>query len=163
MGLVSQFDAPLATFGGLERFAPATVNVGGFPVAVVVSPDGRSAYVLKAGKVVHYLINVATGWLSGKPRATVAAGSEPAAMAVASDERNAYVVNRGDNTVSQYSVDPTTGTLSAKTPATVPTGSGPLAVAVSPDGNSAYVLNNNNDPGPVSQYTVNASAREAKS
>ena len=154
-GVVSQFDAPLATFGGLEPLAPATVKVGGFPGAVVVSPDGRSAYVLKGDKVSQYIINPATGRLSTKSPATVATGSNPAAMAVTSNEQERLRRQQRRQHGLAVQRQPDHGEAKRQDAGDRAHRKRAVAVAVSPDGKSAYVVNNGDHT--VSQYTMNAS------
>jgi YVTN family beta-propeller protein len=151
---VSQYDA---SSGALSPLSPFSVAAGSHPVAIAVSPDAKSVYVVNQGDdtVTQYTINSTTGQLSAKLR--VATGPGPSAIAVSSDGKSAYVTNHNNSTVSQYTIDSTTGQLSAKTPATIGAGNNPLAIALSPDGTSAYVTNDNPFPAAatVSQYTIN--------
>jgi DNA-binding beta-propeller fold protein YncE len=152
-GEVSQY----AIVGGglLSPLAPPTVAAGGVPDRVVVTPDGRSAYVTNSdGTVSQYNVDPASGTLSPKTPATVGAGQTPIGMAVTPDGKSAYVANEliGSGTISQYNIDPLTGTLSPKTPATVAAIAPLVDVAVTPDGKSAYVTSQS--AGSVAQYNI---------
>ena len=146
---VSQYDAGMA--GLLAPLSPPTVDEGGFPLGVAVSPDARSVYVTNTGRgsVSQYDIG-ADGALSPKVPAQVSAGGGPVGVAVSPDGSSVYVVS---GLVFQYDVG-AAGTLSPKNPATVPaTGTAPgYGIAVSPDGSSVYVTNLGSDD--VSQYDV---------
>ena len=160
MNSVSQFNAPLASFQALVPLSPATVGTGGNSLAVAISPDGNSAYVINNDDdtVSQYSIDSSTGKLSPKSPATVATGRNPLAVAISPDGKSAYVTIAGccaRGTVSQYSIAPSTGKLSPKSPATVATGAFPEGVAVSPDGRSAYVTNLTDNA--VSQYSIDPS------
>jgi 6-phosphogluconolactonase len=158
---VRQYDIDSLT-GTLSPKTPAAVAAGDTPVGVVVTPDGKSAYVtnINSGTVSQYDINPTSGALTPKSRATVPTGIGPTnGVAVTPDGRSAYVYNSGvgggdppANAVSQYDIDPATGELSPKTPATVAAGPGSTAsgLAVNPDGKSAYVVNSS----VVSQYSI---------
>ncbi len=155
---VSQF--AIAAGGLLSPLSPPTVATGAAPFDVVVSPDGKSAYVTNTGdeadSVSQYDINPLTGALSPKTPATVAAGGNPEGIAVTPDGRSAYVTNGSaialGNTVSQYDINPLTGALSPKTPATIAAAAGPYGLVVSPDGRSAYATNSLGDT--ISQYNI---------
>jgi uncharacterized repeat protein (TIGR01451 family) len=150
--LVWQFDAPPASSGAVQPLTPQSVQAGGSPFYVVVSPDGRSAYVTNNNNhtVSQYTVG-AGGKLSPKTPATVMAGTSPDGLAVSPDGRSIYVADDGDATISQYSIG-AGGKLSPKTPSTVTTGDGPEGVAITPNGKSVYVANYN--AGTISQYTV---------
>jgi DNA-binding beta-propeller fold protein YncE len=154
---VSQYD--VGPGGKLSPKRPPLVEDIG-PIALAVSPDGQSVYVVtyhNAPTVSQYDV-APDGTLSPKSPPTVAGGGfESSDVAVSPDGKSAYVVNpddlrpygRGD--VSQYDVGPG-GKLSPKRPATVVAGFEPRALAVSPDGKSVYVVNY--DSNNVSQYDV---------
>ena len=158
---VSQYDA---SSGELSRLSPFSVAAGSGPVAIGVTPDAKSVYVVNQGDntVSQYAINQTTGTLSAEFPFTVATGPHPTAIAVSSDGKSAYVTNApgggGSGSISQYTIDSTTGQLSVKTPATIATGVGPIGIALSPDGRSAYVTNEKPfpDPATVSQYTISS-------
>jgi len=117
--------------GLLAPLSPPTVGAGVGPVAVAVSPDGRSVYVTNASSdtVSQYDVGVGGG-LSPKSPATVGTGRFPAEVAVSGDGKSLYVSNEGSDNVSQYDVG-AGGVLSPKSPATVAAGDNPIGVAVS--------------------------------
>ena len=131
---VSQYTID-STTGALSPKA-AVGTFGGNPVAIAVSPNGTSAYVVNffTGTVSQYTIDSSTGSLSPKTPATVtaAAGPGPAGIAVSPDGKSVYVTNTSDNAVSQFTINSTTGALSPKTPPTVAAGGDPTGIVVAP-------------------------------
>ncbi len=79
-----------------QTAAPGTVPVGGFPVAVAVSPDGSCVYVVNSADGSVSVLDTDTGTVT----ATVAVGREPFGIALTVDGRLAYVANSGDDSVS---------------------------------------------------------------
>lgn len=157
-GEVSEYD--VGAGGELTPKAIPSVAAGADPVAIAVSPDGKSVYVANssspgAGGVSEYDVG-SGGELSPKANATVASGAEPYGIAVSPDGTSVYVATfglSGEGGVSQYDVG-AGGELSPKATPTVAAGRGSYAIAVSPDGSSVYVTNSlDND---VSQYDVGA-------
>jgi DNA-binding beta-propeller fold protein YncE len=167
---IAQFD--VGAGGQLSPKNPPIVSVppspqgGRYLIAVAVTPDGKSVYVLdwNENEIFQYDVG-ADGTLSPKdPPSVDSHGLAPFAVAVSPDGHSVYVVDRalqfvGGSGVAQYDVGPN-GVLSPKTPATVATGpflsrgfGSPEGVAVSPDGKSVYVPA---DTGVVSQYDVRA-------
>ncbi len=149
----------------LSPLTPATVATGTEPLAIAVTPDGKSAYVTNRGgappfgrgrTVSQYSINPVTGALSPKVPATVATGTSPTRVAITPDGKSAYVVNEDDNTVSEFNIDPSSGALSPKAPATVAAGGLPFDVAVTPDGKSAYVTDDRTAA--ISQFNIDPSS-----
>jgi len=152
------------TTGLLTPTSPATVQTGGIPFQVVVSPNGKFAYVADnlAGNsttdgVWEYTVNPTTGVLQPTTPAAIPAGAGPTAVAVDPTTTYAYVVNRQDNTVSMYFIDPATGNLTLNASATNPTGTiatgiQPFHIDFDPSGKFLYVTN---EEGPTSIYTVN--------
>ena len=118
--------------------ATPTVAAVGTPVAIAVSPDGKSAYVANngtdgAGGVSQYTVG-AGGALSPMATPTVAAGNGPLGIAVSPDGKSVYVTNStGAAGVSQYTVGADGALTPMATPA-VAAGVEPNAIAVSPDG-----------------------------
>ena len=107
----------------------ATIAVGGEPVDVAISPNGKRAYVAnKDSDSVAVIDTVANAVV-----ATVTVGKEPLGIAVSPDGRHAYVANFGGETVS------TIDTGSNSVVATIPVGKEPDGVAVSPDGSRLLV------------------------
>ena len=154
---VSQFT--ITGSGLLSPLSPVTVEASispNGPLAVAITPDGKSAYVTSSENAVwQYDINQATGALSPKAPGTVATGNglPHGGIAVTPDGKSTYVTNLSEGTVSQYDISPT-GALSPKAAPTVATGKTPSGIAVTPDGKSAYVTNSEDKT--VSQYTINA-------
>ncbi|MBA3260875.1 MAG: YncE family protein [Thermoleophilaceae bacterium] len=148
---VSQYRIGAA--GLLSPFAPATVLAGNSPFWVVITLDGRDAYVTNMvdNTVSHFDVS-SSGMLVAKPP-VLGTGNTPLGLAVSPNGRNIYVANTGSNTISQYDVR-RGGGLKAKTPATVAAGGQPAGAAVSPDGRTLYVGNAADST--VSQYDVGA-------
>ncbi|MGH3937644.1 MAG: YncE family protein [Pseudonocardiaceae bacterium] len=142
--LVSCTNLP-ASNGSALTTAPTTVPVpptvtailpvGSYPRGVVVSPDGRRAYVTNNGSGSVSVIDTA----STAVVATLPVGDNPGAVAVSPDGGRAYVTNFSSGSVSVIDTASTTVT------ATLTVGDGPGAVAVSLDGRRAYVTNNGSD------------------
>ena len=153
------------TTGLLTPTSPATVLYLGWPWQVVVTPNGKFAYVVNnlsggvyTDGVSQYTVNSATG---SPDRRTLwppsPAGNEPTAIAVDPTGSFAYVVNRNDNTVSMFTINQTIGNLTLNTSATIPTGtiatgSEPFRIVFDPTGKFVYVTN---EQSADSIYTVN--------
>ncbi|MEA2682649.1 MAG: hypothetical protein QOK05_977 [Chloroflexota bacterium] len=120
---------------------------GGFsPYGVVVSPDGRTAYVAGQGlgKVgVVTLDGNGHGVLTG----IVDVGYHPTALAMSPDGSQLYVANTDDDTVDV--VDTTTHLVAAVIPVHVldgeALGAGPTSISVAPDGQRLYVALSGDD------------------
>ena len=144
---ISQYDIDPAS-GALSPKDPASVAAGTSGDRIVVSPDGKSAYVSNTfpDGISQYSIDPASGVLSPKGPAAGAASSWGRRIVVSPDGKSAYTIMGGGISaeVAQYDIDPVTGGLSPKTPATVSV-TQPFQVgstyatdlAVSPDGKSA--------------------------
>jgi YVTN family beta-propeller protein len=91
-------------------------------LGVVVTPDGKRAYVANDNSNTVSVIETATNTVV----ATVAVGSAPLRVAVTPDGKHAYVTNDNSNTVSV--IDTATNTVLA----TVAVGKGPLGVGIIP-------------------------------
>ncbi len=138
-GTVSQYDIDPIT-GALSPKTPASVASGtasgtGDTTPIVVSPDGRSAYVTNESgvepSVLQYDIDPGTGRLSPKTPASVATSTQPSNIALTPDGKSAYVTLTFGEEILQYDIDPLTGALSPKTPAAV-AGTHPIGIAVGP-------------------------------
>ena len=152
------------TTGLLTPTSPALVYTGGIPFQVVVSPNGKFAYVADnlAGNnttdgVWEYTINPTTGVLTPTPSIAIPAGGGPTAVAVDPTSSYAYVVNRQDNSVSMFTINPTTGDLTLNATATNPTGAigaglEPFHADFDPSGKFLYVTD---EDGPTTIFTVN--------
>ncbi len=113
------------------------IQVGPFPVAIAITPDGRTAYVVNQLSGTVTPIRTATNTTSAPislgryPRY----GANPVAIAITPDGRTAYVVNYYGGTVTPIA----TATERPGTPIRV--GKFPLAIAITPDGRTAYLVN----------------------
>jgi DNA-binding beta-propeller fold protein YncE len=146
---VLQYDIDPLT-GALSPKTPPGVAAGVTPVGVVVTPDGRSAYVanINSNTISEYNIDPATGNLSPKDPATVATGTGPTdGLAVTPDGKSLYVGNSGISGppgpgpgIWQYDIDPVSGVLTPKTPTVVAwvADSTKAGLAVTPDGRNLY-------------------------
>ena len=115
--------------------AGTPITVGPMPMAIAITPDGKTAYVANEGSNTVTPITVATG-TAGTP---ITVGSTPDAIAITPNGQTAYVANEGSRTVTPITV--ATGT--AGTP--IPVGNAPVAIAITPDGQTAYVVNTSSD------------------
>jgi YVTN family beta-propeller protein len=106
---------------------------GADPVGVVLTPDGRRAYVTvgQNGGPFVAVLDTARGVVT----ATVAVGEVPTLPAMTPDGARVFVPNWGSRTVSV--IDTATDMVVA----TVEVGVGPYSAAVSPDGGMVYVTN----------------------
>jgi DNA-binding beta-propeller fold protein YncE len=111
-----------------------SIDVGGAPLSIAISPDGRTALVTTA----HYdrpgltIVDLLTGEAD-----RVDVGPEPYAVAFAPNGRSAYVTGGGrDGTLTR--VDPGTGRVHAP----IAIGHHPRGLAVHPDGKRALVALN---------------------
>ena len=156
-GDISQYSRNTTT-GLLTALSPATISTGPAgppapdPFDVVISADGKSAYVANQNQNTLALFSrsTTTGLLTAMSPATIYSDS-PTAITISPDGKSVYAPNYTGGTLSQYSRDTTTGALTAMSPATVATGGARGGVAISPDGTAVYLLNN--AAGTLSQYS----------
>src|SRR5262249_29154957 len=136
-GAVSQYDVDPQS-GALTSKTPASVDTGRNPADIVLTPDGRHAYVTNFADdtISQYDVDAATGALVATPGPPADAPGERLGMAVTPDGRSAFAAVQGG--VLQYDIDPATGALTPKATPIVATQI-PQFVVVSPDGRSAYV------------------------
>lgn len=116
--------------------AGTPIDVGSHPIAVAISPNGRTAYVVNFGSDNVTEIDTTTNTASPQS-AWISVGSEPDAIAITPDGTTAYVANSGDGTISKIALS--TDTVQA----TIDVGGNPTGIAIAPDGETAYVTNNN--------------------
>lgn len=102
------------------------------PIAIAISPDGRTAYVADAIFGIS-TIDTRTNTVFGSP---IAVGSPPGDLAVSPDGGRLYVPNFTGKTVEV--IDTRSGEV---LPNPIPVGVGPEGIVVSPDGKRAYVAN----------------------
>ena len=107
----------------------AKVPVGMHPAHVVVSPDGRLAYVTNGGDNTVSVIDTAAQRLV----ATIPVGKFPHGLRISPDGKQAYIANLKGGTVSVIDAD------SQKEVAQIPAGKGPAQVGFTPDGRLVLV------------------------
>jgi len=116
------------------------INVGDDPVAIAITPDGRTAYVVNHNDNTVTPISLA----SGTPGPAIKVGLGPSAIAITPDGQTAYVANSGvwgGGSVGGETVTPIS--LATGTPGPpIKVGSDPMGIAITPDGRMAYVVNN---------------------
>jgi YVTN family beta-propeller protein len=109
----------------------AAIHVGGEPVDVAITPDGKQAWVVdQAGGTVS-VIDTKTRRVIAGP---IPVGKAPRGIAITPDGSRAYVTNSGDETVTVLD----TGSF-APVGKPIPVGKEPDGVAISTDGASAFV------------------------
>jgi YVTN family beta-propeller protein len=112
---------------------------GDEPVDIVISPDGRRAYVPGRNTDTLFAIDLATDQIVEVidlyPEAHHPLGPAPEQLAITPDGGRVLVTNANDDSLTV--VDTATDTVVK----TLPVGSMPVDVAISPDGSLAYVLN----------------------
>lgn len=107
----------------------AKVPVGLHPAHVVLSPDGRLAFVTNGGDNTVSVINTSTT----NPVATIGVGAFPHGLRFRPDGKEIYVANLKGGTVSVID------TASQKEVAQIPVGKGPAQTGFTPDGRLAFV------------------------
>src|SRR5205807_196861 len=108
-----------------------TVQVGGKPLAIAITPDVATAYVANLGASSVSVIDTATNAVVK----TVPVGDDPISVAITPNGATAYVANLGESSVSV--IDTATNAVVT----TVPVGSYPVALAITPNGATVYVAN----------------------
>ncbi len=144
--------AALAGQGKLVAIDPysgmtlGTAQVGSAPTGVVLSKDGRLAYVANSG---GGNVTVVDAW-SMAPMGTLAVGVGPQKLAITPDGSKVFVTNKGSNSVAVID------TATNKIVGTVSVGKAPLDIAVSLDGTLCFV--SNKDDGTISVIDVGRQA-----
>ncbi len=115
------------------------LGAGRSPVAVAVTPDGRSAYIANSGNHTISVMDTATNTITAT--ITLPTGAVPYSIAITPDGTRAYVANSGNHTISVI----TTATNTITATITLPTGAVPYSIAITPDGTRAYVANTGDD------------------
>ena len=131
-----------ATTGG----AATTIPVGPNPYTVVLSHDGKTAYVSNQGGLTVSVVDLTQPFLAESDRIQV--GTHPNAMALNPISNELYVANADSDTISviDTSKNVVVRTIDLSPYPGSPQGSSPDALAVSPDGKTLYVTNAaNND------------------
>ncbi len=108
-----------------------SLPVGGEPVDVAITPDGRYAWVVDGAGGSVSVIDTKTKSVVQGP---IAVGKAPRGIAITPNGGRAYVTNSGDDTVTVLD----TGTF-GPVGKPIPVGKEPDGVAISPDGGSAFV------------------------
>jgi YVTN family beta-propeller protein len=124
------------------RSVRANVTVGANPYAVVLSDDGRDAYVSNWGEQSVSVVDTA----AGRVRQTLGVGNHPSALALSSSRRELYVANTDSDSVSVVDTvtNVVTRTIDLAPYPGAQQGSSPNALAV--EGDRLYVANaGNND------------------
>jgi 6-phosphogluconolactonase (cycloisomerase 2 family) len=154
--LISEYT--IAANGTLTPKSVATLATGATPLAIVLSPNGKYAYVTNesAGTISQFTI-AADGTLSANPDAATVPLSAAAGITESANGSYVYATSTNGNSpgsVVQFTVN-SDGTLS--NPASVAAGSGPIGIVLSPNGTSAYVTDELGTSGnTISQYSVAA-------
>lgn len=107
----------------------AKVPVGKHPAHVVLTPDGRFAYVTNGGEDTVSVVDTE----ARKVVATVAVGAYPHGIRVSPNGHEAYVANLKGGTVSVIDI------RENKEVARLPVGKGPAQTGFAPDGRFAFV------------------------
>lgn len=107
----------------------AKVPVGRHPAHVVVTPDGRQAYVTNGGDNTVSVVDLSAQLVIE----TIAVGASPHGLRLSPDGKQAWVANLKGGTLSVID------TQTRKQIARVAVGKGPAQVAFTPDGRLAFV------------------------
>jgi YVTN family beta-propeller protein len=109
--------------------AGTPITLGGAPISVAITPDGKTAYVTTVGSDGVTPIDIATN-TAGTP---IPVGVTPLSVAVTPDGKTAYVTSLRSDGVTPIDI----ATNTAGTP--IPVGGPSIGVGVTPDGTTAYV------------------------
>ncbi len=122
------------------------IKVGPGPVALAITPDGKTAYAANSGGLPQARgqpppgsvtpIRTATGTALQPVKVGSGGGSGPDAIAITPDGETAYVPSYSPGTVTLIR----TATNTALKP--IKAGTYPVAIAITPDSKTAYVVNN---------------------
>ena len=129
-----------------SRTVKATVPVGHNPYTVILSKDGKSAYVSNWGEETLRVLDVSGAIPQVKQ--TIQVGTHPNAMSLNSSNAELYVANADSDNVSviDTQTNQVTRTIDLSPYPGAKEGSSPNALTVSPDGDTLYVANaTNND------------------
>jgi YVTN family beta-propeller protein len=111
--------------------ASSPITVGDEPVAIALTPNGKTAKVVNEGSDTVTPIDTATN-VAG---AAISVGDDPAAIAITPNGKTAYVVNEGSDTVTPIRIsDGVTGPP-------IKVGDSPRLIVIAPNGITAYVTN----------------------
>src|SRR3970040_567178 len=107
----------------------AKIPVGKHPAHVVLTPDGRFAYVTNGGENTVSVVDTEARQVV----ATIPVGAYPHGIRISPDGKQAYVANLKAGTVSVID------TQARKEIAQIPVGEGPAQTGFAPDGRLAFV------------------------
>lgn len=107
----------------------ARIPVGKHPAHVVLTPDGRFAYVTNGGENTVSVVDTE----ARRVAATIPVGAYPHGIRIGPDGREAYVANLKGGTVSVIDL------REGKEVAQIPVGTGPAQTGFAPDGRLAFV------------------------
>ena len=110
---------------------PTRIPVGDVPVAIAITPDGKTAYVANATR--QRLVDRHRD--QHERRRAITVGNEPTAIAITPDGKTAYVTNSGSEHRHPDRHRHQHGGHRSPSAAT------PAGVAITPDGTTAYVTN----------------------
>ena len=115
--------------------AAKTIKVGSDPVAIAITPNGKTAIVVNYGSGTVTPINTATN----KAGKAVKVGKDPVAVAITPNGKTAYVVNEGSGTVTPVPIS------GGRTGPALAVGSDPTQMAITPNGVTGYVVSSRSD------------------
>lgn len=112
-----------------------TINVGRYPIGVVISPDGSKAYVTNDTSGTVSVISTLTNAVIN----TFPCNKTPYGVVMSPDGNRLYVANGSLNEVTILNA------LTGAIITAIPVGLQPSGLAISPDGGTLYVTNSNNN------------------
>ena len=105
----------------------------GRPMALSISPDGKTLYVTNTRNLSLDIIELSTKKLIKQ----VPAGTQPTGVVITGDLRFLFVTNKLSYSVTMIDME------SKEAVANIPVGAFPIGIAISPDGGKVYVCNYN--------------------
>ena len=111
--------------------ASSPITVGDEPVAIALTPNGKTAMVVNEGSDTVTPIHTATN-VAGP---AISVGDEPDAIGITPNGKTAYVVNEGSDTVTPIRISD--GVVGPP----IKVGDSPRLIAIAPNGITAYVTN----------------------
>ena len=121
--VVNQMSGTVTPIRTATNTAGKAINVGKYPYAIAITPNGKTAYVANTSLSTVTPIRTATGTV-GKP---IKVGQDPEVIAITPNGRTAYIVSPGPGTVTPIF----TATNTAGKPIKV--GSFPWDIAITPE------------------------------
>jgi 6-phosphogluconolactonase (cycloisomerase 2 family) len=141
---VSSFQVDLDKGGLSHHSAGVSTGAGSFPIAMVITPDGNTAFVANQGSndIASFTISSDGTLSSGGVNQAIVGGSNPVSLAVDPSGAFLFVANQGSDNISVYAISGATLTEVASSPFAVDPD--PSAVVVAPNLDVLYVANNMN-------------------